>query len=112
MNGILRKAFFEITKNSQKNTCVGVSVLVFNSLGLVVTKGLTYLKYPAPKKKLRHRYFPVNFPKFLRTPFFKEHLRRLHLNNICARGIFLKRHTETVIVDFFKFLMASDKVET
>ena len=27
------------------------------------------------KKRLWHRCFPVNFAKFLRTPFFKEHLR-------------------------------------
>ena len=26
------------------------------------------------KKRLRHKCFPVNFPKFLRTPFFIEHL--------------------------------------
>ena len=27
------------------------------------------------KKRLWHRCFPVNFVKFLRTPFFIEHLR-------------------------------------
>ena len=27
------------------------------------------------KKRLWHRCFPVNFAKFLRTPFFTEHLR-------------------------------------
>ena len=26
------------------------------------------------KKKLQHRCFPVKFAKFLRTPFFTEHL--------------------------------------
>ena len=26
------------------------------------------------KRRLWHRYFSVNFPKFLRTPFFTEHL--------------------------------------
>ena len=25
------------------------------------------------KKRLNRRYFPVNFAKFLRTPFYKEH---------------------------------------
>ena len=29
------------------------------------------------KKKLQHRCLPVNFANFLRTPFFKEHLRWL-----------------------------------
>ena len=31
------------------------------------------------KKGLQHRYFPVNFAKFLRTPIFIEHLRWLLL---------------------------------
>ena len=34
------------------------------------------------KKRLWHRYFPVNFPKFLRTPFLTEHLRWLLLCNL------------------------------
>ena len=33
------------------------------------------------KKRLWHRCFPVNFAKFLRTPFFTEHLRWLLLYN-------------------------------
>ena len=32
-----------------------------------------------PVKRLQHRCFPVNFAKFLRTPFHIEHLRRLLL---------------------------------
>ena len=31
------------------------------------------------KKRLQHRFFPVKFPKFLRTPFFTEHVRWLLL---------------------------------
>ena len=31
------------------------------------------------KKRLWHRYFPVDFAKFLRTPFVTEHLRWLLL---------------------------------
>ena len=31
------------------------------------------------KKRLQHRCFPVNIAKFLRTPFFTEHLRSLPL---------------------------------
>ena len=31
------------------------------------------------KKRLQHRCFPVKLAKFLRTPFFKEHLRWLLL---------------------------------
>ena len=32
------------------------------------------------KKRLRYRCFPVDFAKFLRTPFLIEHLRWLLLN--------------------------------
>ena len=32
------------------------------------------------KKSFWHRCFPVNFPKFLRTPFFTEHLQWLLLD--------------------------------
>ena len=32
------------------------------------------------KKILQHRYFPVKFEKFLRSPFFTEHLRWLLLH--------------------------------
>ena len=41
-----------------------------------------HLRAPANllKKRLWHRCLPVNFPKFLRTPFFTEHLWRLLLN--------------------------------
>ena len=42
------------------------------------------------KKSLRHRCFPVNFTKFLRTPFFKEHLRWLFLK-IALSNV---KHTE------------------
>ena len=34
------------------------------------------------KKRLWHRCFPVNFAKFLRISFFKEHLWRLLLNTV------------------------------
>ena len=33
------------------------------------------------KKRLWHRFFPVNFVKFLRTPFLPEHLRWLLLKH-------------------------------
>ena len=32
------------------------------------------------KKRLQHKWFPVKFAKFLRTPFFTEHIRWLLLN--------------------------------
>ena len=32
------------------------------------------------KKRLQHRYFPVNITTFLRTGFFTEHLQQLLFN--------------------------------
>ena len=39
------------------------------------------------KKRLWHRCFPLNFAKFLRTPFFTEHLRWLPLYQHTIRHI-------------------------
>ena len=52
--------FLEISKNSEKNTCNRVSFLISCRL-----RPVTLLK-----KRLWHRPFPVNFAKYLRTPFF------------------------------------------
>ena len=57
--------FLEISQNSQENTCARVS------LSLKVS---TFLK-----KRLWHRCFPVNFAKFLTTPFFQNTSGRLLL---------------------------------
>ena len=56
--------FLEISQNSQENTCAS---LFFNKVAGIRAAGLL-------KKRLWHRCFPVNFEKFLGTPFFKEHL--------------------------------------
>ena len=56
-----KKGFLEISQNSQENVCVPASFL-------------TLLK-----KRLWHRFFPVNFAKFLRTFFFTEYLQLLLL---------------------------------
>ena len=48
-----KKMFLEISQNSQENTCARVSFLI---------------KLQA-LQRLWHRCFPVNFAKFLRTPF-------------------------------------------
>ena len=47
----LKKVFLKISQNSQENTCARVL-----------------------KKRLWRMCFSVNFAKFLRTPFFAEHL--------------------------------------
>ena len=58
------------TKFTGKHLCQS---LFFNKLtGLRTTTLL--------KKRLWHRCFPVNFAKFLRTPFLAEHLQWLLLN--------------------------------
>ena len=45
-----KKVFIKILQNSQENTCARFSLLL-------------------SKKNLWHDYFPINFDKFLRTPF-------------------------------------------
>ena len=60
----VKKVFFEISQNSQEKTCARVSFLI-NFIKTLIT--LTLLK-------TRLRCFPVNFVKFLRTPFSIEHL--------------------------------------
>ena len=60
----VKKVFLEISENSQENTCVRVSFLI-----KLQAAPATLLK-----KRLWHRCFPVNFAKFPRTPFLKEHL--------------------------------------
>ena len=48
----------------------------------MVTNNNLQKPWPATllKKRLWHRCFPVNFLKFVRTPFYTEHLCRLLLN--------------------------------
>ena len=60
----LKKVFLEISQNSQENTCARVSFLI-----KLQAAPATLLK-----KRLWHRCFPVSSAKFLRTPFFIEHL--------------------------------------
>ena len=59
----VEKVFLKFSQYSQENTCTRVSFLM----------GLATLL----KKRLWHRCFTVNFAKFVRTPFFAEHLRWL-----------------------------------
>ena len=60
----VKKVFLEISQNSQENTCARVSFL----------KKLQTMACNFIKKRLWHKCFPVNFAKFLRTPFLTEHL--------------------------------------
>ena len=69
-SALKRKKFLEILQNSQENTYTIVSFLIkLQASGLQL-----YLK-----KRLWHRCFPVNFVKFLRTPFLQNTSGRLLL---------------------------------
>ena len=59
----VEKVFLEISHNSQESVRDRVSFLIKRRLKNSL------------KKRLWHRCFPVNFAKFLRTPFFTEYLR-------------------------------------
>ena len=59
----MKKTFLEISQNSQENICV---ILRHGQ------RAATLLK-----KKLWHWRFPVNFAKFLRTPFLQNTSGRL-----------------------------------
>ena len=63
----VKKVLLEISQNSQENTRGIVSFLLkLQALGL---RPATLLK-----RETLAQVFPVNFAKFLRTPFFTEHL--------------------------------------
>ena len=70
-----KNVFSEISQNSQENTCARVSFLI-----KLQARSATVLK-----KGLWHRCFPVNFAKFLRTPFLQNTLRRLLLKFLNSR---------------------------
>ena len=63
----VKKAFLKISRNSQENTCARFSFLI---------------KKKMIKKRHWHSCFPVNFSKFIKTPFFIEHLRWLILKAV------------------------------
>ena len=56
--------------------------LIFNSFTGPSTRPATLLK-----KRLWHMCFPVNFPKFLETPFLTEHLRWMLLKNYLVQSL-------------------------
>ena len=83
----VKKLFLEISQNSQENTCARVSFLI-----KLQAAPATLLK-----KRLWHRCFPVNFAKFLRTPFLTEHLRwLLILDNVLT---YLQGNLELNFID-------------
>ena len=67
----VKNVFLEISQNPQKNTCARVSFLI---------KLQVWSLQLCLKKRLWHMCFPVNFAKFLTTPFLTEHFRWLIQN--------------------------------
>ena len=52
------------------------------------------------KKRLWHRFLPVNFAKFRRTPFFTEHLWCLLLEHTCS-VIFVTEHLCWLLLEIY-----------
>ena len=71
----VKEVFWETSQNLQENTCVRDSFLI-----KLWTTACNVIK-----KELWHRCFPVNFAKYLRTPFSTEHIWWLLL-------VFLEKH--------------------
>ena len=65
------------------NACSALKVLVIALNAVVNVLKLTVNKLEQQEqKRLWHRCFPVNFAKFLRIPFFTEHLQWMLLHII------------------------------
>ena len=79
--------FLEISQNLQENTCARVSFLI-----KLQASGLQF----SLKKRLWHSCFPMNFVKFLRTPFFIEYLWWLLLNSATFWCLIIKIEIEIV----------------
>ena len=87
----VKKVLLEISQNTQENTCARVFLLI---------------KLQAPpatllKKRLWHRCFPVYFAKFLRAPFFTEHLWRLLLTTIDSKLRYFTQYSVPSFKIFF-----------
>ena len=108
--------FFEITyiSRSRCQRCSVKKKFVSFKLQIWATlKGAALKKLQATllKKKLWLRYFPVNFAKFLRTPFFTEHIWRLLLRSGETEPkneeneISDHNHQVKIIIPYFCFVM-------
>ena len=80
-----KKVFLKISQNSQGNTCAKVSFSIKLQAKLAGLRPATLLK-----KRLWRRCFPVNFAKFLRTPFLHNTSQWLLLDKESWKVSFLK----------------------
>ena len=102
----VKKVLLEIFQNSQENTCDRDSFLIKLQATrvsfLIKLQACNFIKKrlwrPATllKKGLCHRCFPVNFEKFLKTPFFTEHLQWLLLIALTAVGSWQNHRPENL----------------
>ena len=102
----VKKVLLEIFQNSQENTCDRDSFLIKLQATrvsfLIKLQACNFIKKrlwrPATllKKGLYHRCFPVNFEKFLKTPFFTEHLQWLLLIALTAVGSWQNHRPENL----------------
>ena len=76
----LRKGLLKVLQNLQENTCVG--------------EGLKLLR-----KRIWHRYFPVNFTKFSKNIFFIEHFQVPSLLLLLESPIFWGLFLQTYLMD-------------
>ena len=82
----VKKLLLEIWQNSQENNCARVSFLI-----KLRARSATLLK-----KRLWHRYFPVNILKFLTLLFHTEHLWWLLLDLVCFFAKILLHYKTTI----------------
>ena len=88
--------FLNNSQNSQKSTCAGV---FFNDVA--DPENCNFIK-----KRLQHRFFPVNFVNYSRTPILQRIYERLVLKHQCSflRTLFLQNMS---IGCFWKFQVSS-----
>ena len=94
---IVLKKFLQI---SQESTCVAVF-----SNKVAGPQNSNFIK-----KRLQHRFFPVKFANFLRTPCFRDHLQRLLVadSGFQSATLLKERHRQRYFsVNFVKFLRTS-----
>ena len=93
----VKKVFFEISQISQENTYARVSFLI-------KLQASEHQACNVVKIRLWHRWFPVNFVKFLRTPFLQNIFVRLFL---CS----LKTCLFAWDIDMFWSIILEDKLK-
>ena len=83
----LRKRQRTFRRSHQEVSCKkGIHKSSAKLTGKHLRKSL-FLNKVAGKKGLKHRFFPVNFSKFLTTPFFVEHFQCLLLIRIYQKPL-------------------------